>query len=89
VAAVRGADLLCELGHDVVQAEPMLDGHRFLRDFLAMWCCTCAFMVDEAKARSGCGDDAFEEETVLLAAVGRATPIPVRWRPSMLSMTCC
>jgi amidase len=74
VAAVRGvADLLCELGHEVVEAEPTLDGDRFLRDFLAMWCCTCAFMVDEAKARSGRGDDAFEAETVLLAAVGRAT----------------
>jgi amidase len=45
----------------------------FLREFLTMWCCTCAFMVDEAKARTGCGDDAFEAETVLLAAVGRAT----------------
>jgi amidase len=74
VAAVRAAaGLLTGLGHDVVEAEPAIDGDRFLRHFLTMWSCTCAFMVDQVKARTGCGDDAFEPETVLLAAVGRAT----------------
>jgi amidase len=88
VAAVRGAaDLLCGLGHDVVEAEPVLDGDRFLRDFLAMWCCTCAFMVDQAKARSGCGDDAFEAATVLLAAMGRATGAVQYLRASAASHT--
>jgi len=75
--------LLDELGHDVVDAEPALNGDRFLRGFLAM-VLHLRLMVDEAKARSGCGDDAFEGETVLLAAVGR-TPggLPRRARPAV------
>jgi amidase len=80
--------LLEELGHDVVDAEPALNGDRFLRGFLAM-VLHLRLMVDEAKARSGCGDDAFAGETVLLAAVGRtpsanptwAATTPARWSP--------
>jgi hypothetical protein len=41
--------LLDELGHDVVDAEPALNGDRFLRGFLAM-VLHLRLMVDEAKA---------------------------------------
>jgi amidase len=70
--------LLDELGHDVVDAEPALNGDRFLRGFLAM-VLHPRLMVDEAKARSGCGDDAFEGEMVLLAAVGRTPSANPTW----------
>ena len=75
LAAVAGAaDLLTDLGHDVVQlARAPFDDAALPRDFLTTYLVECAFSVDEAKAASGADDSAFELNTRLLAAMGRAT----------------
>ena len=73
VAAVRSAAaLLEELGHDVAEAEPDLDGRRLTEDFLTLWYGSMAALVDGIKAETGCGDGGFEPDTLMLAAMGRA-----------------
>lgn len=73
-AAASAAELLSDLGHDVVQldAQPF-DDAALARDFLTSWFAYCAYSVDEAKRISGSGDEGFEPDTLLMAALGRAT----------------
>ncbi|MBB6171520.1 amidase [Nocardiopsis mwathae] len=71
--AVRNAaGLLEKLGHDVEEAEPGIDGRALTEDFLTLWYGSVAALVDDIKARTGCGDDAFEPDTHMLAAMGRS-----------------
>ncbi|HJE61471.1 MAG TPA: amidase [Nocardiopsis listeri] len=73
VRAVReAAALLEELGHEVVEAEPAIDGRSLTEDFLTMWYGSMAALVDGVKADTGCSDDGFEPDTLMLAAMGRA-----------------
>lgn len=73
VAAVRSAAaLLAELGHDVAEDEPAIDGRALTADFAALWYGSMAGLVAGVKADTGCGDDAFEPDTLMLAAMGRA-----------------
>lgn len=75
VAAGRSAaELLESLGHDVTEAEPVVDGRRLLDDFLTLYSVTSAALVREVRQRTGCGADAFELDTRLLAAIGRRIP---------------
>jgi Asp-tRNA(Asn)/Glu-tRNA(Gln) amidotransferase A subunit family amidase len=75
VAAVtEAADLLTDLGHDVVQiARAPYDGGVVAREFLTTYFAYAAYTVDEAKAASGADDSAFELNTRLMAAMGRST----------------
>lgn len=73
VRAVREtAALLEELGHQVVETRPAIDGRALTEDFLTLWYGSMAALVDGIKADTGCGDDDFEPDTLMLAAMGRA-----------------
>jgi amidase len=72
VRAVREAAALLEgLGHDVVEAEPAIDGRALTEDFLTLWYGSMAALVDGIKADTGCSDADFESDTLMLAAMGR------------------
>jgi Asp-tRNA(Asn)/Glu-tRNA(Gln) amidotransferase A subunit family amidase len=72
-AVHRAAELLTDLGHEVVEVAMPVDDARLARDFLTSWFVHCAVSVDEARAASGAGEDRFEADTRLMAALGRAT----------------
>ncbi len=73
-AARLAAGELERLGHDVVEvAEPPVDDARLSRDFLTTWFVHCAATMAEARERSGAGEEAFEPDTRVMAALGRAT----------------
>lgn len=72
-AAVRNAaNLLAGLGHDVTQDEPSYDGAQFAEDFFVLWYARIAAAVATVKELTGCGDEAFEPDTLVMAAVGRS-----------------
>ncbi len=75
VAAVaETAALLVELGHHVEELpEQPFDDAALAEDFLTSWFVYCALSVDEAKELSGSGDSGFESDTLMMAALGRAT----------------
>lgn len=73
-AARNTADLLRRLGHEVVELDRApFDDEALARDFLTTWFAHAAYEVDEAKRRSGADDSAFEPDTLVMAALGRAT----------------
>lgn len=73
-AARHTADLLADLGHDVVELDRQpVDDAALARDFLTTWFVKLAQSVDDAKRLSGSGDSGFETDTLLMAALGRAT----------------
>lgn len=73
-AAAAAAELLTELGHEVTElADPPFDDAALAEGFLTTWFAYCAHSVAEAKTVSGSGDDGFEDDTLLMAALGRAT----------------
>ncbi|TCK24242.1 amidase [Pseudonocardia endophytica] len=77
LAAVREAtDVLTGLGHAVEPASSGVDERQLSRDFLTMWFASMAHQVADARARTGAADDAFELETRMMAALGRATSAP-------------
>lgn len=66
--------LLTDLGHEVTElAEAPYDDAVLARDFLLTWFVTLAWEVAEAKRLTGAGDDQFETDTLVMAALGRAT----------------
>lgn len=75
VSAVDGAaQLLADLGHEVEQlSKPPVDDAALAKDFLTTWFVYCTYQLDEAKAVSSADDSAFELDTRLMAALGRAT----------------
>ena len=74
-AAVDGAiRTLTDLGHEVIElAQAPFDDHALAKEFLLTWFVSVAASVDEAKRLTGAGDDAFERDTRIMAALGRAT----------------
>ncbi|MDI2029271.1 amidase family protein [Saccharopolyspora sp. TS4A08] len=72
-AVERSAELLTELGHEVEEVEPPHDDRQLGRDFLLMWFVRQAADVERIKRETGCGDDGFELDTLVMAALGRAT----------------
>lgn len=64
------------LGHDVelLDAAPF-DDVQLAQDFLTIWFVAQAQGVDAVKRITGCGDDAFEQDTLLTASFGRATNV--------------
>ena len=72
-AVERAAELLTGLGHEVVPVAMPVDDARLAQDFLTSWFVHCAVSVAEAREVSGADDDAFEPDTRVMAALGRAT----------------
>ncbi|WP_445149856.1 amidase [Baekduia sp. Peel2402] len=71
-AIEHAAALLTELGHEVEEIEPPHDDAQLGRDFLTIWCVHQAIEIERIKRETGCGDEGFELDTRLLAALGRA-----------------
>ncbi|HSO99691.1 MAG TPA: amidase [Solirubrobacteraceae bacterium] len=77
VAAVREAAALLEsLGHDVEEVVPPHDDAALARDFLTIWFANAAAEIAEVKRLTGCEDSAFEQDTLVVAALGRGTSAP-------------
>jgi amidase len=73
-AAVDDAARLLEsLGHEVEPIDPPHDDDQLAQDFLTIWRVHQAVQVEQVKRLTGCGDEGFEQDTLLLAALGRAT----------------
>lgn len=65
---------LTELGHHVDELpQAPFDDLALAREFLLTWFVYLAWEVDEAKRLTGARHDAFERDTRLMAAIGRAT----------------
>ena len=73
-AATRAGQLLESLGHEVEElSRQPFDDAALARDFLTTWFAYAADSVAEARAFSGAGDSGFEPDTLVMAALGRAT----------------
>ncbi len=73
-AAVGAAIGILEgLGHHVEEVDAPYDAKPLARDFLTSWFVNAAVLVERIKAATGCGDEGFEQDTLLMAAIGRAT----------------
>lgn len=69
--AVRG---LTDLGHHVDELpQAPYDDAALARDFLLTWFVYIAYQVAEAKRLTGADDGSFERDTLIMAALGRAT----------------
>ena len=75
VAAATGAGQLLEsLGHEVEQLDSApFDDEALAKDFLTTWFVYAADSVAQAKAFGGSDDSGFEPDTLIMAALGRAT----------------
>ncbi|MET7278929.1 amidase [Kribbella sp. NPDC005582] len=73
-AVENAAQLLVSLGHEVVWLdEQPFDDEAVARNFLTTWFAWGASAVDNAKQVTGAGDSSFEPDTLVMAALGRAT----------------
>jgi amidase len=74
LAAVRdAAALLGSLGHEVEEVAPPHDDAGLARDFLTIWFAQAAAIVADTKRHTGSGNEGFELDTLIMAALGRAT----------------
>jgi amidase len=71
-AVEHAARVLEELGHEVEEVDPPHDDAQLARDFLTIWFVHQAVEVERIKRETGCADDAFEQDTRVMAALGRA-----------------
>jgi Asp-tRNA(Asn)/Glu-tRNA(Gln) amidotransferase A subunit family amidase len=73
-AATKAGELLESLGHHVEALDRApFDDEALAKDFLTTWFAYAADSVAQAKAFSGSGDSGFEPDTLIMAALGRAT----------------
>jgi amidase len=70
-AVEAAARLLNELGHQVEEVDPPHDDQQLARDFLTVWFVQQAIEVARVKREIGAGDQGFEQDTRLMAALGR------------------
>ncbi len=74
VAAVQKTiKLLTDLGHEVIEDAPAIDGMALASDFIVMWFSQCAVMMDEFKQLVGGGGNNFELDSRAAAAFGAKT----------------
>ncbi|MDT5311135.1 MAG: amidase [Mycobacterium sp.] len=75
VAAVEATvRTLTELGHHVDELpQAPYDDAALAREFLLTWFVYVAWELAEAKRLTGAGDESFERDTLIMAALGRAT----------------
>jgi amidase len=71
-AVEHAAQLLSELGHKVEEVDPPHDDRQLGRDFLTIWFVHQAIAVERIKRETGAGDDGFERDTRVMAALGRS-----------------
>jgi amidase len=71
-AVEHAASVLTELGHHVEEVEPPHDDAQLARDFLTVWFVHQAIEIERIKRDTGAGDDGFELDTRVMAALGRA-----------------
>ncbi|MDT5180901.1 MAG: amidase [Mycobacterium sp.] len=65
---------LTDLGHHVDELpQAPYDDAALAREFLLTWFVYVGWEVDEAKKLTGAGDESFERDTLIMAALGRAT----------------
>ncbi|CAN3131604.1 amidase [Mycobacterium sp. smrl_JER01] len=65
---------LTELGHHVEELpQAPFDDAALAREFLLTWFVYTAWELDDAKRLTGAKDEAFERDTLILSAIGRAT----------------
>jgi amidase len=65
---------LTDLGHHVDELpDAPYDDAALAKDFLLTWFVYVAWEVADAKRLTGAGDEAFERDTLIMAAIGRAT----------------
>ena len=73
-AATKAGQLLESLGHEVEHLDRApFDDEALAKDFLTTWFVYAADSVEQAKAFSSSGDSGFEPDTLVMAALGRAT----------------
>lgn len=94
--AVRAVEkaivLLKDLGHEVEEAEPQVDGRQMCFDWLTVWFGQCAATVASVREKTGCGNDGFELDTLAMAAFGRTVSAEQyaicqgRWQHSMIAL---
>jgi Asp-tRNA(Asn)/Glu-tRNA(Gln) amidotransferase A subunit family amidase len=73
-AVAATSEALTALGHEVVELDRQpFDDADLAKDFLLIWFVHLAWQIDDIKERTGCGNDAFEQDSLLVAALGRAT----------------
>ena len=73
-AVEHAVDVLTGLGHHVDELpQAPFDDAALARQFLLTWFVSVAWQVDEVKRLAGAGDDSFERDTLIMAALGRAT----------------
>ncbi|KWX68033.1 amidase [Mycobacterium sp. NAZ190054] len=73
-AVEKTAQTLTELGHHVDELpQAPFDDAALAREFLLTWFVYTAWELDDAKRLTGARDEAFERDTLILAAIGRAT----------------
>jgi len=71
-AVEHAAVLLTDLGHEVEEVDPPHDDAQLAQDFLTIWCVHQAIEIVRVKRETGSGDDGFEQDTRVMAALGRA-----------------
>lgn len=73
-AVEAAAEALTELGHHVEELpRAPFDDAELAKDFLLEWFVYVGWEVAEAKRLTGAGDASFERDTLVMAALGRAT----------------
>lgn len=70
-AVEDAAKLLESLGHEVTVVPAPVDELAVARDFLTTWFVNAARAVERIKQVTGAGDEGFEQDTLLMAALGR------------------
>jgi amidase len=70
-AVEHAAQLHTELGHHVEEVDPPHDDRQLGRDVLVIWFVHQALEVDRIQRETGAGDEGFEPDTRLMAALGR------------------
>jgi Asp-tRNA(Asn)/Glu-tRNA(Gln) amidotransferase A subunit family amidase len=70
-ALESAAGLLTELGHDVEEVDPAHDDRQLAHDFLTVWFVHQAIEIARIKRETQVGDEGFEQDTRLMAALGR------------------
>ena len=79
VAAVKDAAALCaDLGHQVVEASPPVNGQMLTQMFTSVWSAGCALNIDAMAflTRHAATEDQFEPLTWALAKAGRSVTAP-------------
>ncbi|MEQ8857993.1 MAG: amidase [Pseudomonadales bacterium] len=74
VAAQRAAELCAQLGHQVEEAAPVVDGERFIDAFMTVWSSSAAAVLAEARNRGLDPDSVLEPWTLGLAVAFNARP---------------